>query len=342
MRYLQTRPSRFFIASLALVAAGGCGDSTSPGEPEDPGVSILPAAYYSGSLVWTRDGTGLVYVVRTTVNATEAALLRVLSISEGTVRQLDVFPPIGGLVRSPAGERVYFGNSISPPSGSTDNYQISRVHPTSGFLEIVTTTRAGDFAVSSDERFLAVGRYLYDLQTGARITLATGIPIDFSPDGTQLLYYPFSSSSPTLIATADGTSRPLHSTGLHIAHRWQGNSPQLLEVDDNFEGTVHVSEIDGVTGATISLGQIPGHSFFPAANWSPDGRVLAIWVTLGPLDGPTREYLYLIRDGNAPAILANTSGAPGRPIFSPDGHSVAYFNYRQETDQWGLYLKSGI
>lgn len=344
MRHFQARPTRFLIGSLAFLAATGCGDSTSPGEPEDPGLLLVPTGYLGAGPVWTRDGTELLYTVRTTVNQKEAALLKAVSVSTHAIRQLGVFPPIGGLVRSTGGERIYFGNFISPPSGSVDNYQVSRVHPTSGLLEIVATGGAAAVAVSADERFLVVGRRLYDLQTGTRIDLPTGTPIDFSPDGTQLLYYS-AASSPTLISTADGSSRTLHSTDdLYMAHRWEGNSPQLLKTYDDFDkGTVRVSEIDGVTGATRDIAEFRGNSIFSGADWSPDGRVLAIWIELGSIsDGQVREYLYIIRSGSAPTVLANVAGRPGRPIFSPDGNSVAYLNDHGETGQASLYLKSGI
>jgi len=357
MRHFQATPSRFLLGSLALLAATGCGDSTSPGEPEDPGTQLVPIGYLGAGPVWTRDGTELLYILRTTINQKEAALLRAVNPSTRSVRELGAFPRIGRLVGSTGGERIYFGNFISPPSAA-GNYQISRLHPTLGQQEIVATVDASTdndagLAVSGDERFLAVGRHLYDLQTGTRIDLPTGTPIEFSPDGSQLLYYSTTlsptTSSPTLISTADGSAKPLHSTtgdalSLYGGHRWQGNSPQLVGTAHNDAFTsVRVFEIDGVTGATQDIAQFRGYALFTPATWSPDGNVLAIWIATGaPSDAPAREILYLIRPGNVPAAVGNVAGVPGQPVFSPSGNSIAYFIRYGDLQQGALFLKSGL
>jgi hypothetical protein len=343
MNDIRMRPLRLTIASFALLATAGCGDSSGPGEPEDPGILLVPSGYHSGDVVRTRDGTELAYVVRTALNGANVDLLKAVTVSTQIVRQLNESSTILQLVRSSPGERIYFGTAISPPSGSVDNFRVSRIHPASGLQEVVATSRAGDLAVSADERFVASGTRLHDLQTGAQIALPDrGNPIDFSPDGTQLLYSTGFYSS-TLISTADGSSRPLYSTDdFYLAHRWEGNSPQLLKADISDNSTVRLSEIDGVTGAARSIAQIDGLFIFQSANWSPDGRVLGIWIQRGTkFDGTDRQYLYVVRSGNAPAVVANVRGVPSRPVFSPSGSSIAYF-YRGETQQLSLYLKSGI
>ena len=348
---LQSRPTRSLIGSLALLGAAGCGDSTSPGDDaEDPGLLLAPAAYYGAGPVWTKDGTELLYVLRTTVNQKEAAVLAAVNASTRAIRELGVFPPIGHLVRSAGGERIYFGNYISPPSGSGANYQVSRIHPNSGLVEIVAAGDARGVAVSDDERWLAVGRRLFDLQTGTTLVLPAGAPIDFSPDGTQLLYSPDADLfAVTLISTADGSSQPLHSDGgdfsPSIAHRWEGNSPKLLRTDHNEDlDAVRVFEIDGVTGATQDLAQFHGNALGPEANWSPDGRVLAIWVATGAAlsEEPARKILYLIRPGNAPEARANVGAQPGQAVFSPSGSSIAYFMRYGDLQQGALFLKSGL
>jgi hypothetical protein len=346
MRHFQARPTRFLIGSLALLAAAGCGDSTSPGGPDDPGLLLVPTGYLGAGPVWTKDGTELLYTVRTTVNQKEAALLMAVSVSTHAIRQLGVFPLIGGLGRSTGGERIYFGNFISPPSGSVDFYQVSRLHPTLGQQEIVATGDATGVAVSGDEKFLAVGRRLYDLQSGTRLDLPAGIPIDFSPDGTQLLYYT-GAFTPTLVSTADGSSQQLHMTGDngYVAHRWEGNSPQLLGTAHNGDySAVRVFETNGVTGATHDIAQFRGNAVSPRESWSPDGSVLAIWIAAGAAfsDAPARQTLYLIRSGDAPAVLGNVTGVPDAPVFSPNGNSIAYFIRYGDLQQGALFLKSGL
>jgi hypothetical protein len=185
------------------------------------------------------------------------------------------------------------------------------------------------------------------------LDLPIGTPIDFSPDGTRLLYYstttsPFT-SSPTLISTADGSGQPLHPTtvdalSLYLAHRWQRNSPLLLGTDHNDDySAVRVFEIDGLTGVSQDIAQFRGNAVSLPASWSPDGNALALWIAAGaPSDEPARKILYLIRPGNAPAAVGNVAGLPGQPVFSPSGNSMAYFIRYGDLQQGALYLKSGF
>jgi hypothetical protein len=131
------------------------------------------------------------------------------------------------------------------------------------------------------------GRGLYDLQTGTRIDLPAGIPLDFSPDKTQLLYLvdqtTTSIQSAALISTADGSSQALHSTDYFLlAHRWEGNSPQLLSSALDLGSGVRLYELDGLTGTRRDVAQFTNSiSGYTYANWSPDGQRLAVWIREG-------------------------------------------------------------
>lgn len=338
---------RHLIASLTLLTLGGCGDSSGPKVQEDLGVQLLPIGFYNNGLIWTRDGTELVY--KTPGDGPNTSALKAVNVSTLAVRQL-VAPGtfISTVLRSGIGERIYFG---IPPTGDPPNFRVSRVHPVSGVVEsLITTLYTGDddfMEISADERFLAIGRLLFDLQTGAQTSLPPGLPFGFSPDGTKLLYYldvaGASTPSPTLISTADGSYQPLHSTGyFHLAHRWEGNSPQLLRTDSEFISgnnyTVRLSEIDGVTGVTRDIAQFSttGYTDPYAVNWSFDGRTLAAWI-----QQDSRTNLYVIRSGNVPTLVASVTGPPGPPVFSPSGSSIAYFYYHPN-GRWSVYMKSGI
>jgi hypothetical protein len=356
MSHVQTRPTQFLIASLALFAAAACVDSSGPGHIEDPGVLLVPAGKNGGDLIWTRDGTEVIYVSSTVTTAdrpTNIDILNAVSVSTHAVRQLNVSPSILSVARGSAGERIYFA-----AYSGLESFLLSRVHPTSGALEILTSIPLGTsnnkIVVSADERFVAVESGLYDLQTATRMSLPAGQPIGFSPDGTQLLYYQdqvgISDQLPTLISTADGSSQPLHSTGyFYRAHRWEGNSPQLLKTDFDYTGgnsyTVRLSEIDGVTGVTRDIAQFSetnGLVDLSAGTWSPDGRTLGIWIEQGSIEKRTdRTTLYFIRAGSAPTIVASVHANPGRPVFSPDGNSVAYFYFNTDSTH-SVYVRSGI
>lgn len=350
MSRMHSRPTRFLIALLALIAAVGCGDSSGPGEPEDPGLLLVPptdAGYYTQDLVWTRDGSELVYLRGIVVNGRSATVLNAVSVSTRVVRAVYQAPSIVSLTPESAGGSIYFGAFLTTAGFNEPNFQVSRVHLVSGAVEVLATTSLGayDVVVSDDERYLAADRGLYDLQTGTRIDLPAGIPIEFSPDGTQLLYLvnqtTTSIQSATLISTADGASQPLHSTDYFVlAHRWEGNSPQLLSSAYELAGGVRLYEVDGLTGTRRDIAEFNNStSSYIYANWSPDGQRLAAWIREG--FGETRKTsLFIIRPGVAPAIVATVHGDPGPPVFSPNGNSVAYFYYHADTRS--VYLKPGI
>ena len=336
MNRIQNRLARLLIAALALFTVAACGDSSGPGEPDDPGVLLVPmgqSGNWPAELVWTKDGTEVVYVENG---------LNAVTVSTQIVRKLDASQSIGTFARASAGERIYFGAFVTPLPGSNDNFRISRVHPISGGTETVMTIYPGDhLAVSADERFVVVDTRLYDLQRGVRIDLPQGMPLGFSPDGTQLLYRDVF-APPVLVSTADGSSRPLHSTisTSYTAHRWEGNSPQLVEANIDYgRHTVRFLERDGLTGVTRDIAQLSTTAFSIGANWSPDGRTLGSWVEQG-----SRTNLYVIRSGSAPTIVASFTPRDGKspdtPVFSPSGNSLAYFYY--DDLRRSMYLKSGI
>jgi hypothetical protein len=355
MRHLKAiRPIPFLIALLALLATA-CSDLGGPaaGEPEDPGVLLVPryeGGYYAQDLVWTRDGTELLYVKAGMTNVS-STVLNAVNVSTHAVRQLYTSPFITSLARESAATRIYVGDYLTTVGVSEPNFQVSRVHLTTGAVEVLATTFLGNYnvvLVSDDERFLVAPRGLYDLQTASRIDLPAGLPIGFSPDKTQLLYFLDQTStvaqSPTLISTADGSSRLLHSTGdFYLAHRWAGNSPQLLKKDFEFTGggtgsTIRLSEIDGVTGATREIAEFVGAGPGVQAAWSADGRTLGVWIDEGSIAERTdRTSLYVIRAGSAPTVVATVHGAIGQPVLSPNGSSVAYF-YFHDNDRRSLYM----
>jgi hypothetical protein len=354
MTHIHTRPIRLLIVSRVFFGAGGCADSTGPGHIEDRGVLLVPAGKNGGDLVWTRDGTEVVFVssaVATAAHSAGANILNAVSVSTHEVRQLNESQFIFTVARGSAGERIYFAADVGLNDG---NFRVSRVHPASGVLEILTSIPLGTenaIVVSADERFLAVGSGLYDLPTAIRMSLPAGQPIGFSPDGTQLLYYQdqvgTSVPMPTLISTADRSSQPLHSTGnFPLAHRWEGNSPQLLKADFEYTGgntyTVRLSEIDGVTGMTRDIAQFgETNGVGPSAGtWSPDGRTLGIWIEQGSIEKRTdRTTLYFIRAGSAPTIVASVHSYPEPPVFSPDGNSIAYL-YQNTDSTHSVYVAS--
>ena len=350
MRHIQRKPIRSLLASLALLVVAGCGESVyGPSGAQDPGVLLVTLTQGGDDLAWTSDGTELVYAVAGQLNA--------VSASTHTVRRLDTPPSLFIEALSRAGARIYFASSLTAPGPNDPNSLIGRVNPIAGSAEILLTSRSGPdqhVIVSADERFLATNGVLYNLETGGQINLPVGTAFGFSPDGSQLLYYQAQNGlligAPSLISTADGSSsEPLQSPSgsFHYGHRWDGNSLQLLDFSRDDEA-LRLFEIDAVTGVHRALAEFGSNPFFPAilpvANWSLDGRTLAIWIEQGS-GSSRRSNLYVIRSGSAPAVVASVitglDTGVGFPVFSPSGNSVAY-PYYLDGGGTSLYMKSGI
>lgn len=350
-------PTPFFIALLALVATA-CSDFSGPppGAPEQPGVLLLPnveTVLYSDP-VWTKDGTELVFVRGLTTNA-NTTVINAVNVSTHSVRQLYEAPLLSNLRRSNSDEWIYF-EVLNVTTYGTTNPELRRLNPSSGTVETVPATFPGypnDVVVYADERFLVSASGLFNLQTGVRLDHPGGIPASFSPDGTRALYGVNaniqSPPSPTLVSTIDGSSQQLHSTDYFaLAHRWVGNSPRFLStINDYTAGMIRLYEVDGLSGTRTDLAQFTSTLAYIYANWSPDGQSLGAWIDEGDIgNGTDRTALYVIRPGSTPTIAVTIrppwdAGPPSRPIFSPDGHSLAYF-YSHPDDKANLYLKTGI
>ena len=344
----QMRPigTRFLITSLALLAAAGCGDSSAPGEPEDRGVLLFAGVAGPSDIVWTRDGAEVVYAI--------AASVRAASVAPRVERTLVGDPSISIKGMSSAADRIYFGAVVTTSPSTADAFRVSRINPSASGPEIVTTRAWSglDYVlVSADERFVAADGSLYDLQASTRINLPCTRPRGFSPDDTRLLCQnplgPAPESPFLLASTADGSSQPVHvgpSGPFYIGHRWEGNSPQLLDYTVT-NGTTRIYETDGATGAMRDVAQLEGSpTFLLLANWSPDGRTLGAWIEQGP-GGNRTAKLYVIHSGSAPAVAASVSSSfyfgPDRPVFSGSGNSVAYFYYNENGGR-SLYARTGI
>ena len=354
-------PTPFLIALLALVATA-CSDLGGPpaGEPEQPGVLLVlrvQNALYSDP-VWTRDGTELVFVTGTTTNGSPP-VINAVNVSTHSVRQLYTAPNavlmISNFHRSTGDEWIYFEVTDITPLGP-NNPGLRRLNPSSGAVEAVPATFPGypnDIVVFANERFLVSASGFFNLQTGARIDHPPGIPNSFSPDGTRVLSgMNTGSNSPpsaTLISTIDGSSQQLHSTDhFALAHRWIGNSPLFLSTtNDYLAGIIRLYEVDGLSGTRSDIAQFTSTLSNIYASWSPDGQTLGAWIDEGDIGkGTDRTALYVIRPGSAPSIAVTVrppwdAGPPSRPVFSPDGRSVAYF-YPHPDDTYSLYMKSDI
>lgn len=351
----QIGRARLFIGSLGILAVSSCSDlgGPGPGHVEDPGILLVPstADAVATDPVWTSDGSEVVYLTGGAYGASTG--LNAVSISTHASRRLHSSSSIYSFVRGKSGERIYFTSLVTAGSGG-QSLEVARLHPATGTVEVVTTVSIGaddHLEVSPDEKFVVIGSTLHNVQTGVSTALPRGRAAGFSPDGSQVLYYVLTSGSipsPVLISTADASSQALHSTGdYYLAHRWVGNSPQLLMHSSTPAGgvdsNIHLSEVDAVTGTTRDVADFTSRLASVGAAWSPDGNTLAAWIAEGSrADRTDRTALYVIRSGGAPALVGSIHGYAGPPVFSPSGTAIVYFYYDSEDYTGSLYVKTGI
>jgi hypothetical protein len=322
------------LALGALSHLSGCVLFTEPRDlsPADDRGAHVASASSVASLTWSTDGTELYFV--------DAALtLRAVPATGGTARTVYTSSVSLGHVSAVA-NRVY----VSLPT--TGGWQIRRVDPANGNATTVVnytgTVASSLFAVSQNERFVAVGDSLYDVVAGTQQALPDGIPWSFSPDGSQLLFEAQLTAGTTglrLIATSDAAVATLSSpsdiaarTGETIgAHYWAANDPKFLRIVENLAKTdVQALAHDGRTGTNSHLITIAGISsaWSRKAAVSAGGSRVGIW--LGPFDWVQLHVIdaETLRD----AVVATVKSSVTVPevealVLSPDASRAAYVVY---------------
>ena len=328
--------------SLFLAACGDQGPHDNRG-PEDRGTLVLDHVdeQYVGGPIWTKDGSEVVFA---------AGGLKAVNVSTHAVRVLDPGPFIEIAARGD--EWIYFTVALPNAPANGPSFRLSRVRPSQTGVENIALPAqnlGSTVVVSRDERWIALGGLLIDMQNGTTRPLpGNGEPLGFSRDGTRLLSRVLGTTgfSYVLIATADGSSQPVPSgtPSFLMGFRWVEGSPQFLDLrGPPGQSNYQLSEIDGISGTTRPLWESTDLISVFFAKWSDDGQTLAVWVAKGL--GPTRNELTLLRTGAQPTVVAKVDASVGTPAISPAGSSIFYPVYTATglfTGYTTYYVKSGI
>ena len=173
------------------------------------------------------------------------------------------------------------------------------------------------YAVSqADLRLVAhkIADYMFEKLTGEKGVFSTRIAY-VTKTGTRFQLW---------VADADGENAvpALTSAEPIISPAWSANGAQLAYVSFESRKPV-VYAHDVASGKRRLMANFKGSNSAPA--WSPDGRTLAVTLTL---DGGSQ--LYAIDTGNAgpPRRLAQSNSIDTEPVYAPDGASIYFVSDR--------------
>jgi hypothetical protein len=318
----------FLTPVMCLLPA--CSLGTDSGLADNRG--LLVAAYAEvAELAWSTDASELYFI--------EGAFrIRAVPANGSSIRTLYSSSVSLGDIRTVA-NKLYVS---AAKAGTPAQHYIVRIDPGSPVdvdtvLTLFGTVRSHLFAVSADERFIAFGDSLFDLQTASRRGLPRGDPWSFSPDGSLLLYdlnETFSTAGFALIATSDGSSQSF-STATDLArpnldtvgsHHWEGNDPKVLRIVISPERDhVQMSVQDVRTGANRAIGAVtnPPAGLYTAGTMSADGSralvmigAIFLWNELHTIDAQSLDR----------SIVARVTQAAGTDYLtiSADGARIAY------------------
>ena len=327
------------IAVLAAMLLGACATgSPAASAPEGSEVASAPASAAAsaprpdldGRIVFTRSGDSFGDDTVFTANAdgtTEHQL------SEGEACCVQV---------SRDGERVLF-SAVAPDGRVTtatvnfDGSDLFLVPLPEGTLNLGPGPFSPDgtriaFEGFDDAHPEVTGIYIgsADGTNLVRVTQDGGIPGDWSPDATQILFFRDESNS-LVIVNADGTGeRELTPDDVIVeccwGYRWSPDGSRILFPDEN--GVLWLINSDGTDLTQLFVDESVQHVRRNAITptWSPDGTQIMFGLspTRSPVDPPTSPYdplpngLYVIdADGTGLTLVIGDNTFKREPFWVP-------------------------
>ena len=185
--------------------------------------------------------------------------------------------------------------------------------------------------------------YLLDLATGKERELVKGLnhdrPLEWSPDGTHLLYSRHGETGWDLwIIRADGKDPPRNLTNVNAggarSGAWSPDGKRIAYMRDQPHG-LHLIDPDGKTAKRLTQDGFRDH---PPA-WSPDGKWL-VYQEFGFVDESARaeskfkiELFAVAADGSKKDKLAPNENSSDTASYSPKGDKLLFRGTRGQSGE---------
>ncbi len=350
------------IAACLLI---GCGRRV----VEDRGPLLAKdAASVSPNMLWTADGTEVVYVAQS-AQGSVVHTLQAVRVADGTVRQLDIAPtfPELRLARAADGSALYYVTTDGTLRDAMSGKDVGRVPL--GFAALASSPD-GRLAAYWDMFGTARGAatqgaaFMMDVDQGTStlLPLCAG-SLTFSPSGDALLCADVSAASSApfierfdVVDVATLTLREqLDAVVLPSDVRWGSNGVLVAGAQTGDAGVIAVNDLGAGTARVVYRLPTPSDAVktedFPSGNavsgatFSADGRQLALWQAeclatqfFGEPQycGRAQGSLIIVDlDTGSQRVVASGEatydggGGIGPVAFSDDGARIAY-RFRSE------------
>ncbi len=331
---------RFFVVAVTmpLICTGGCrenglGPQDRAGFNTGTIVHEVPEFAVGSSPSWVIPDSVLAF------RSSDRSGIKLLDVASGSTQLLDGPTNVFGLTIAPTRELVsrHDGSTVfyvhNDPDISTDVLRAASLLDGG-----VTTLEVGgpfSLALRPDDGALAYQRgalvelVLLDLSSmQKKVVAGGGLPLSFSPDGSELLVVDDHGGLSRVDLTTGFTEQVWSTSSNLLAARWDTAGIRLL-----LKRGSDVEVLSPGTGRIVPIAMVQmGETAFPRGAWSIEGDRIAFWTDRclgsGPFGGcgDSRLTVYVgnAQTGGATPLAVEDGHGSSALLFSSDGRRLYY------------------